>query len=155
MGSEKLRSFVESKTIEKLDMLERIVIPLAYVPKIGKKATIIMVADKAETLKKVALESFESVKTGCHEIMESDRLLELCYVMLQMATYVANFGETNTDSMGFSLTQIQEYATYKLGKCSFINMVAIFLLNMHDCGGKKRQSSVECPNRSSKVSRHS
>lgn len=139
--SKKLLGYVDSKQIAKLDTLERLIIPFAYVPHVGKKAALIVVGQKALELEKVARSNVRKVLAACKSFMNSAKLLELCSVMLQMANYVAHFGETNTQNMGFSLTQIQEYATYKLGKCTFINMVAIFLLNISET--RKRNKNLE------------
>uniref|UniRef100_A0A7S1F418 EF-hand domain-containing protein n=1 Tax=Noctiluca scintillans TaxID=2966 RepID=A0A7S1F418_NOCSC len=139
--SKKLLGYVDSNQIAKLDTLERLVIPFAYVPHVGKKAALIVVGQKALELEKVARLNIHKVLAACKSFMNSAKLLELCSVMLQMANYVAHFGETNTQNMGFSLTQIQEYATYKLGKCTFINMVAIFLLNISET--RKRNKHPE------------
>lgn len=133
--AQKMRSFVPHD-IEKLEMFERTLMPLAYVPSLVKKVRLFVIKERMMEQEEMATGKISSAIKACENVVNSNALLDLLFVMLQIATYLANFGSSVVDGQGFSFSKIQEYANFKVGKFSFLYVVCPLLMNLRP-GGEK------------------
>lgn len=139
--AQELQALVTAGKIEELDVLERTVLPLAYVPCLPDKVMLFRISDYLMSLGDNATEQFQLVTNACNNVTQSSQFLDLLAVMIQTASYVANFGDAAT-GQGFSLTKIQQYEDFALGKHSFLSIICSFLMNLNP-GFKKKKKKNE------------
>lgn len=127
-----------------LDTLELQLLPFAYIPRLADKVLLFRINSACGEVEQEAQTEYARVTNACWSIVKSDPLRDLLRVMLQMAAYVANFGDTeNADRRGFELRRITQYEDFSLGRHSFLSVLCTFLMNLRPAGLKKKKNSKE------------
>jgi len=132
-----LRHLARTWQTQSLRSLERQMLPLAYVPSLADKVVLFCINANCSSLEAEALETIEQVTRACQAVEESKHFLDLLAVVLQVANYVAHFGESDLEGSGFSLLNLHQYEDFQLGKHSFLSVVCTFLMNLRPGGRVK------------------
>lgn len=136
---QQLRNLAAEGRIEDLEVLERKLLPMAYVPDLTQKVKLFCLNNEFKHLEVEVTEDFGRVMGACDAVRKSRRFLDVLSVILQISNYLGYFGETESEGRGFSLLNLNAITDYRLGKYTLLLMVCIFLMNLRPGGEQSRK----------------
>jgi len=137
----------QEKQVEKLDFLERKLLPLTHVVGFETKMKLLRINMEIPHLEQRGIIAYTEMAKGCQCIMDSRRLLDVLGIAVQAMSYVYN-PSTNGGSLGFSLMNLPKYEALKYGKSiTFRSIICFFLASLRPVILHKNKDGKKTPSR--------